>query len=86
MKKGFQQVNSRDFFYIYYHNGQKTGIHTKVSMGSNHDIGDSLISKMARQVQLSKDEFGNLVDCRLSGEELRMTYERRGILPTFRLQ
>jgi len=79
-KKGFRPVNSRDIFYIYYHNEQKTGVRTMLSMGSNHDIGDNLISKMARQLHLDKNEFQKLIDCTLSRDGLCELYEKRGIL------
>lgn len=68
-KKGFEENSARDHRYFFYkHNGKRTIIKTKMSHGKS-EIGNPLISKMARDVKLSKDEFIRLINCTLSGSE-----------------
>jgi len=64
-KKGFVQAEGDHTFLIFYVNGKKTSIHTKVSHGSN-EITDYLINKMSIQVKLEKKKFLDLVNCPLS--------------------
>ena len=86
LKKGFHSSNSDHVVLIYYYNGQKTDIFTKVSFGGNHDIDDSLISKMKLQLNLEKGEFCQLVECTLSKEGLKKLYEDKGIVQRTTLQ
>ena len=70
-KKGFRKKPGGDHDYYSYWNisGKKTSIYTKVSRGTNYKtLSDSLIGKMARQTQLAKNKFLELVDCTLSQE------------------
>lgn len=75
--KGFERNDDADHCQlILYVDGIKTRIRTKISHGE-HDIGDSLILKMARQLKLDKHDFLELVDCNLSGEAyLRMMMDK----------
>ena len=66
-KKGFVQAEGDHTFLIFYVNGKKTSIHTKVSHGSN-EINDYLINKMSIQIKLEKKKFLDLVACPLSLE------------------
>ena len=66
-KKGFVQTEGNHTFLIFYVNGKKTSIHTKVSHGSN-EINDYLINKMSIQIKLEKKKFLDLVTCPLSLE------------------
>ena len=66
-KKGFVQAEGDHTFLIFYVNGKKTSIHTKVSHGSN-EINDYLINKMSIQIKLEKKKFLDLVTCPLSLE------------------
>ena len=66
-KKGFVQAEGDHTFLIFYVNGKKTSIHTKVSHGSN-EINDYLINKMSIQVKLEKKKFLDLVNSPLSLE------------------
>jgi predicted RNA binding protein YcfA (HicA-like mRNA interferase family) len=50
-KKGFVKAEGDHTFLIFYVNGKKTSIHTKVSHGSN-EINDYLINKMSIQIKL----------------------------------
>jgi hypothetical protein len=67
--KGFRRDRTGD--HIYYFFGD-SNISTKIShgmLGSSLDAG--LISKMARQLHLTKDQFLELIDCTLDEEEFR---------------
>ena len=85
LKKGFRQANSDHFFYVYYHNGQQTGINTKISMGANHDINESLVSHMKRQLSLTKDEFSGVIECHIDEKKLSEIYESKKILVPYKL-
>ncbi|MCA0428809.1 MAG: hypothetical protein LCH37_15340 [Bacteroidetes bacterium] len=64
-KKGFVENEKADHrFFEFYHN-EKMICKTKVSHNSQ-DIDDYLISNMAKQVKLSKNDFIALVECTLS--------------------
>ena len=64
-QKGFAEEKKRDHqYYFYYQNQKKTSVYTKISHGET-DIGAALLSRMARQVRLSKIEFDDLIDCPL---------------------
>lgn len=71
--KGFVRNDDADHCqYFLYVNGSKTRIRTKISHGER-EIGDALITRMAKQLRLSKHDFLDLVDCRLDGDTyLRM--------------
>jgi predicted RNA binding protein YcfA (HicA-like mRNA interferase family) len=66
-KKGFVRAEGDHTFLIFYVDGKKTSIHTKVSHGSN-EIADYLINKMSIQIKLEKKKFLDLVTCPLSIE------------------
>jgi len=68
LKKGFQRIEGDHHFFIYYTlSGQKSLIKTKTSHTPKmKEIGDSLLTQMAKQCKLSKQEFLNLVDCPLN--------------------
>lgn len=66
-RKGFVRDETHHSLFIYWTvEGKKTPIRTRTSHGSNHKtLGDSLLSQMAKQVQLPKKSFLELVDCTL---------------------
>ncbi len=65
-KKGFLPSNSHHVMFLYQKkDGTLSGIRTRVSHNSG-DINDYLIGQMAKQCNLSKEDFKNFVDCRLS--------------------
>ncbi len=76
LKKGFVK-SERDHTYYTFHttSGVKTSVFTKVSHGAR-EISDNLLSKMSRQVRLSRSEFDELIDCTIS----RHDYEQKLIL------
>ncbi len=79
LKKGFEKVNTDHKIFIFYHDGKKTSIHTKVSHG-NKEISDQLIGHMAKQVSLTKPQFEDVVDCHLQQKDLIEIYSEKGIL------
>jgi len=66
VKKGFQKKENDHTFLQLYVDGLKTPIYTKVSHGEK-EIGDKLLSAMARQVQLTRRQFVELIECPLTG-------------------
>ncbi len=44
--------------------GKKTMIYTKISHGEK-EIGDPLLSAMARQLRLTRNQLNDLIDCPL---------------------
>lgn len=49
-------------------NGRLTGIFTRVSRGTSfRDYSDNLLSKMSKQLHLSRSELNDLIDCPLDG-------------------
>lgn len=70
--KGFVQEDGHHRYFVYYTiDGLKSSISTRTSHG-NRDLNGYLISNMARQVKLSKDQFLDLVRCPLGRDD----YER----------
>ena len=64
--KGFDKINKKKDHYYYYLkvDGMDVGIYTKISRGSKaREIGEPLISIMAKQLRINKRQFINLVDC-----------------------
>lgn len=71
--KGFRLEHSHHRFFIYYtRNGEKTAIRTRTSQGGN-ELDDFLLGQMAKQCQLTKHAFLELVDCTLD----QAAYESR---------
>ncbi|MGD1099618.1 MAG: hypothetical protein ABR888_04665 [Thermoplasmata archaeon] len=65
MNKGFREADGDHRRLIFYFEGRKTEVRTKVSHGSR-EISDGLIHAMAQQTKLSKGDFIDLVTCTLS--------------------
>ena len=62
--KGFLSHDGDHHFYRLFVDGKNTGIRTKISHGEK-EIGDNLLSQMAKQTKLVKKDFLDLVDCPL---------------------
>jgi 7-keto-8-aminopelargonate synthetase-like enzyme len=78
-KKGFE-LNDTDHHRLeYYHKG-KFVLHTKVSHGGKHDLDNFLISQMAKQCKLSKNDFLDLARCPLSKEAYLKKLNEQGLL------
>lgn len=72
-KKGFTAAKGDHVYYTYHHRKDdgsvtETAIFTKISHNSG-DLDDYLLKKMAKQCQVSKDEFLKFVDCDLSEKD-----------------
>lgn len=65
LKKGFIKHNSDHKRFIFINDNIDEGISTKMSH-SHSEIGDDLISKMSKQLFMSKDFFKEFVDCKKS--------------------
>ena len=66
-EKGFTLVSDKDHRYYVFKFDNRVVARTKVSHGTKYkDLGDDLISRMARQCWLNTQEFLELVDCTLS--------------------
>lgn len=66
-KKGFKLKEGHHHYFIYHTiAGKKTTIKTKTShTPSMKEIPDNLLSQMAKQCRLKKDQFFDLLDCPL---------------------
>jgi len=76
LNKGFQKDERDHHYFIYYTlDGKKTPVKTRTSHGSTKykTLGPHLLSQMARQCGLKKQDFSELVECPMSRE----TYESR---------
>jgi predicted RNA binding protein YcfA (HicA-like mRNA interferase family) len=76
--KGFQESNRDHKYLIFYFEGKKTEIRTKISHGSK-DIDDRLIHMMAKQLKLSKEDFLDLVKCPMSRETYIQKLQAAGV-------
>jgi predicted RNA binding protein YcfA (HicA-like mRNA interferase family) len=78
--KGFSREEGDHIYFSFVHEGKDCGISTYISHGER-EIGDSLISRMARQVKLSKQDFVRLVGCPMDHGEYVETLKEQGFLP-----
>lgn len=68
--KGFRQGEGDHHWFIYWtSDGKKTTIRTKTSHGATKDLGDGLLTQMARQVRTSKGQFLDLIDCPMTRDQ-----------------
>ena len=80
-EKGFRPASGDHVYYIYYStDGKKSNVRTKISHGNHKDIGDQLVSMMAKQCKLSKADFKNLIACPLSRDEYERKLSEQNIL------
>ena len=63
-RKGFERDETHHHIFVYRaKDGKKTPIRTRTSHGSSHKtLGDPLLAQMAKQVQLTKKHFLDLID------------------------
>lgn len=63
------------------HHGLKRAIFTKLSRGRQYKtIGKPLVSRMSKQLHLSKSQFSDLVSCPLSGDEYLSILREKSVL------
>lgn len=78
-KKGFCLAKGDHKHLIFYVDGKKTSIRTKVSHGSR-EISDSLINQMSIQIGLEKKQFINFIDCPLSVKDYLKEIQKKGLV------
>jgi len=80
LKKGFVEKEGDHHFFIYHTlQGKKSSIRTKTSHTPKmKEIGDGLLTQMAKQCGLSKQDFNNLIDCPLSREQYEALLVKKG--------
>src|SRR4051794_18209364 len=79
-RKGFaKKENDHTFFHLWV-DDKKTRVYTKVSHGEK-EIPDNLLGAMARQLNLNKKQFLELVDCPLTREAYVASLRTAGIVP-----
>ena len=77
LNKGFRVYEGDHHFLFLYIGGKKTAVRTRISHGSK-EYGDNLLSLVARQLHLTKDELMNLIDCPMTHNEYVATLKRNG--------
>jgi len=67
--------------YYFFDQGRQTAIRTKVSHGSDKDVGTDLLAAMKRQMRLdSLGQLRDFVSCKLTEEGYRAHLRSRGLL------
>ncbi len=81
MRKGFRIKDSRHRTFEYYTlDGERSRIKTLMSHGSDREINDHLLGQMARQLHLTRRQFDDLIDCRLSQADYEAMQRRDGFI------
>jgi predicted RNA binding protein YcfA (HicA-like mRNA interferase family) len=81
LRKGFRLTESRHRRFRYYNmNGERTRVVTLTSHGSERDLDDRLLAKMARQLRLTRRQFDDLIDCRLAQGDYEAMLRRDGLV------
>lgn len=80
-KKGFERRsgNVNHCRYELYVNDRPTGVKTYLSHNRQEITGD-LLAWMAKEMYLSKEEFGEMITCKIGYDELVARYTARGFL------
>ena len=81
-KKGFAESRKTNHRIFHYHTkeGKRSRIYTMFSMGKSEDLGDPIISMMARQLNLNKAELIKLIDCPLSQDDYEAILFEKGLI------
>lgn len=79
-EKGFTREGGDHVYFSFVHEGKDLGISTYFSHG-DREIGDPLISRMAKQVKLSKRDFVRLVECPMDHAEYVERLRGQSLLP-----
>lgn len=82
-RKGFEKTKETHHIYFRYvtMDGVRTSIQTYTSHGSSgKEIGNKIISHMARQCSLSTRQFRELISCELSRESYEQVLDLQGKL------
>ena len=81
LAKGFQQRDGDHNYFIYHSiEGKKSMAKTKTSLGRGFDIDDNLLSQMAKQCGVTKQNFLKLIDCPLQRSDYEVLIKLSGKL------
>jgi predicted RNA binding protein YcfA (HicA-like mRNA interferase family) len=78
-KKGFVLESGDHKYFRLSLNGKDTGVYTKISH-NGQDLGDILMSKMAKQLYMDKSFFKSFVDCSKSQEDYEQHLREQNII------
>ncbi len=79
--KGFSRSESHHSYFVYVSlDGKKSLAKTHTSHGRGFDIDDSLLSQMARQCGITRQQFLRLVECPLQRPEYEGLLRQAGKL------
>lgn len=81
-KKGFKEAINKSIdhkWFEFWHEGKLTRARTKFSHGEK-EIGDSLISLIARQLYLTGNQFKLFVQCDISYEQYAKILKEKGFI------
>ncbi|MBT4526404.1 MAG: hypothetical protein HOC24_07630 [Deltaproteobacteria bacterium] len=79
LRKGFQASGKKHLMYYFYYKNKKTPVFTFLSHGKQ-DIDSYLISKMSKQVKLSKKDYLDLINCPLTKEKYTEKLKGLGVI------
>lgn len=79
LKKGFREGKGDHHFYFFWIDNKRSSVRTKISH-DNKEYGSSLLMLMAKQLHVSADELGALLDCPLTREKYIALLRERGIV------
>ena len=82
LRKGFRitYTHHRRFVYHTLDGEEPQTVSTIMSHGADRDVSDQLIAKMARQLHLTRRQFDDLIDCRLSQLDYEAMLRRNGLI------
>ena len=82
LRKGFRRTDTHHRRFTYYSlAGEEVSSATTImSHGSDRDISDHLLGQMARQLHLTRRQFDELIDCRLSQADYEAMLRRDGFV------
>jgi hypothetical protein len=80
-KKGFKMEEKHHRYWYFYVGEIYTGVYTYISTGSGYkDYGDSLLGRMAKELNLNRKQLCDLIDCPMTNERYREILAEKGIL------
>jgi hypothetical protein len=80
-KLGFEEVGGSDHDWIALVIADREVAKTKFSRGARHDIGDRLLSQIARQLYLMPRDLKRIHDCTMSKEDYLKHLRQEGKNP-----
>ena len=82
LRKGFRLTDTHHRRFIFHTVGgeEPQPVTTIMSHGADRDISDRLLGMMARQLHLTRRQFDDLIDCRLSQADYEAMLRRDGLI------